>query len=38
VVKSENSCEGILAVERLKLKREAVLEVRDSWEGKSDEE
>jgi hypothetical protein len=35
-VKRLNSCEGIVAVGRLKLEREAVLEVRISGKGKSE--
>ena len=35
MLKSLNSCEGMLAVGRLKLEREAVLEVRFSGEGKA---
>jgi hypothetical protein len=36
VVKRLNSCEGIVAVERLKLELKAVLVVRFSWEGKTE--
>lgn len=36
-MKELNSCEGMLAVEGLKLKREAVLVVRVSGKGKSEE-
>ncbi len=36
MVKRLNSCEGIVAVWRLKAKREAELEVRDSGKGKSE--
>ena len=36
MVKSLNSCEGIVAVENLKLEREAVLEVRFSGKGKAE--
>lgn len=35
-MKSGNSCEGIVAVERLERKREAVLDVRFSGEGKAE--
>jgi hypothetical protein len=35
-VKRLNSCEGIVAVGRLKREREAVLEVRVSGKGKSE--
>lgn len=37
MVKRLNSCEGIVAVERLKREREAGLEVRFSWWGRSEE-
>jgi hypothetical protein len=36
VVKRLNSCEDIVAVERLKLELEAMLGVRLSWRGKAE--